>query len=260
MTIQLAISPPKRPRARAFPSTMMAFLRDLEANNNTRWFHENRERYHEEVVEPLKKFIADLRPWLLALNPSLDVSYKVNTTVMRINRDRRFAPGAPPYRGYVKVSFPLQAHKWSTDPVFGFGIFPSYAYVAFRNAGEKRRPFVDRYFENLRRHRRLVERWATTFDIPSRLVLLGGEHDAVEAEGPCPSGSADWLAIEDPTVGAHWTSKAIDRLGRSFNDVVLEKLTLVYFLKLLAVSDDVPRDAEAYFEVARARCGSSTSA
>src|SRR4051812_3155281 len=96
-----------------FPAAPMRFLSDLQANNNTTWFAANRGRYDEDVVAPLKTFIATLAPRLRALNPSLDVSYKVNPTVMRINRDQRFAPGEP-YRGYIKCSFPVAGYKWST--------------------------------------------------------------------------------------------------------------------------------------------------
>ena len=177
----------------SFPRQTCDFMKDLDANNSTDWFARAKPRYQQEVVTPLKNVIGALQSAFVPLDHKLNVSYRVNTTVMRINRDRRFQPSAPPYRNYIKVSFPLEGHKWSTDPVLGFGVFPDYFYVAFRNAGNQRKEFCDRFERNMRNHQPLVQRWIDTLNVDRHLNLLGGGHDAIVTTQGCPKLAATWM-------------------------------------------------------------------
>lgn len=234
-----------------FPLTTMGFLQALEDNNNAEWFDANRSRYHAEVVAPLKAFIADLVTPLQMLNPNLDVSYKVNTTVMRINRDRRFAKNAPPYRNYVKVSFPLLGHKWSSDPVLGFGVFPRYFYVAFRNCGDQRKDFIMRQETNLKEVPSELQRWIDHVNKESRLVLFSGDHDDIRPGPAVPRTTKAWLAMEEPTIGRIWSREEVSALGSQFNAAATSDLCRLYFLKLLAVSQNPQADVSEYFKQVR---------
>lgn len=226
----------------ALPPLTFLFLQELVQNNQTQWFNDQRQRYQSAVVAPIRSLIGDLTPILTQLNPDLDVSYRVNTTVMRINRDRRFHPAAAPYRTYIKVSFPIQGRKWSEDPVFGFGVFPTYFYVAFRNAGKARQEFVQRYNKNLINHHRIFQRWLECCQVTQRLFFLGGQHDDIEALAPCSPQIEDWLNCIEPTVGRIWSLKDFG----SFKETV-DLLVRLYFLKLLTISEDLEQDAIRYF-------------
>ncbi|MEH2055252.1 MAG: DUF2461 family protein [Nostoc sp.] len=245
------------PTAFPLPQPTFQFLQALAENNSKTWFDEQRQRYQFEVVTPIRNLIESLAPFLTKLNPDLDVSYRVNTTVMRINRDRRFAPTSPPYRTYIKVSFPIRGRKWSEDPVFGFGIFPNYFYVAFRNAGKERKSFIQQYAHNLTAHQQLFEQWLECCQVSQKLAFLGGEHDAIEVLSPCSPAFEDWRQHLEPTVGQVWTWEKLRQAeGLSLNQVV-DLLVRLYFLKLMALSDNLEQDADHYFTVARELCSSS---
>lgn len=77
---------------------IIRFLDDLRRNNNTVWFHENRERYDklrcafinevQELIERISVFDPDIR--------GLDA----RKCLFRINRDIRFSLDKSPYKTY----------------------------------------------------------------------------------------------------------------------------------------------------------------
>lgn len=89
---------------KGFSKELFKFLRDLEKNNSVEWFHKNKERYQKFLVEPAKAFVAGLAPFLNRLNPAIRTEPKFNQTLMRLNKDMRFAKGEP-YRNYLLIHF-----------------------------------------------------------------------------------------------------------------------------------------------------------
>lgn len=87
-----------------FDENLFKFFKDLEKNNNVEWFHKNRSRYQEYLVEPARALVVELAPFLNRLNPSIRSEPKFNKTLMRINKDMRFAKGAP-YKNYFLIHF-----------------------------------------------------------------------------------------------------------------------------------------------------------
>jgi uncharacterized protein (TIGR02453 family) len=78
------------PAFRGFPREALDFLRDLEANNDRDWFKQNRARYDEHLVAPVRALAGDLarfgrphvfRPW----------------------NDTRFHPG-PPVKEHIGLT------------------------------------------------------------------------------------------------------------------------------------------------------------
>ena len=89
-----------------FNKDAFKFLEDLShsKNNNTKWFAKNRQRYESNLVAPAKSFITDIGQFFNQLNPSIRTEPKFNQTIMRINKDMRFAKGAP-YKNYFLIHF-----------------------------------------------------------------------------------------------------------------------------------------------------------
>ncbi len=87
-----------------FTRETFEFLADLEKNNNTKWFAENKERYQRYLVLPSKSFVATIGQFFNHLNPAIRTEPKFNKTLMRINKDMRFAKGEP-YRNYFLIHF-----------------------------------------------------------------------------------------------------------------------------------------------------------
>jgi uncharacterized protein (TIGR02453 family) len=74
---------------------------------------ENRERYKQTIVQPLRKLLEELSRPVLAMNTEFDVSGRTGTNFSRINRDIRFAKDKTPYKTqmYLKFSTPTPGDR-----------------------------------------------------------------------------------------------------------------------------------------------------
>lgn len=89
---------------KGFDPELFKFIQDLSKNNNVEWFRDNRERYESFLVEPARAFVSELASFFNRLNPSIRTEPKFNKTLMRMNKDMRFAKGAP-YKEYFLIHF-----------------------------------------------------------------------------------------------------------------------------------------------------------
>ncbi len=89
---------------KGFSKELFKFLKDLKKNNNVEWFHNNKNRYQDFLVSPSKSFIVEMAPFLNRLNPAIRTEPKFNETIMRLNKDMRFAKGDP-YRAFLLLHF-----------------------------------------------------------------------------------------------------------------------------------------------------------
>jgi hypothetical protein len=87
-----------------FSKDLFKFLSDLEKNNRVEWFQNNRDKYLSALVEPTKSFISEMAPFLNRLNPIIRTEPKFNETIMRLNKDMRFAKSEP-YRAFLLIHF-----------------------------------------------------------------------------------------------------------------------------------------------------------
>ncbi|MFC2134478.1 DUF2461 family protein [Bacteroidota bacterium] len=87
-----------------FDKNLFKFFKDLEKNNNVEWFQKNKSRYQEFLVVPARALVVELVPFLNRLNPAIRSEPKFNKTLMRINKDMRFAKGDP-YKNYFLIHF-----------------------------------------------------------------------------------------------------------------------------------------------------------
>jgi len=89
---------------KGFGTEIFKFLSDLEKNNNVTWFHKNKDRYQKVLVKPARLFVTELASFFNRINPAIRTEPKFNQTLMRLNRDMRFAKGAP-YKNYFLIHF-----------------------------------------------------------------------------------------------------------------------------------------------------------
>ena len=102
-----------------FTEATIQFFLDLKFHNNTVFFHEQHDRYTEDVQHEFYEMIEDLAPDMLKIDPQMEVRpYKC---LSRIHRDTRFSRDKSPYRD----------HLW----------------YLFRRAGEPREKSLFYYFE-----------------------------------------------------------------------------------------------------------------
>src|SRR5690606_5958345 len=75
------------------------FFKELEKNNNTEWFNENRKRYENAVKKPFAVFVEEVISRVRKLDP--EVKIKPADAITRINKDIRFSKDKTPYNSYV---------------------------------------------------------------------------------------------------------------------------------------------------------------
>lgn len=95
------------------------FFMAIRFNNNTDFFHSNRDWYLRSVREPSLALAEALSPTVEWLDE--DLERRPNRVVSRINRDIRFSRDKSPYRDYI--------------------------WLAFRRPGEERKSTVGVYFD-----------------------------------------------------------------------------------------------------------------
>jgi len=123
-----------------FIKELFKFLIDLEKNNSVEWFHKNREQYHNFLVVPAKAFIMEMAPFLNRLNPAIRTEPKFNETIMRLNKDMRFAKGEP-YRAFLLIHF----GKFKLDSEFYLYFEPrNYSLGIFINRSDEEKHFFRR--------------------------------------------------------------------------------------------------------------------
>ncbi|MBS0286922.1 MAG: DUF2461 domain-containing protein [Proteobacteria bacterium] len=115
-----------------FTKELFKFLKDLSKHNNREWFQKNKERYEEQVKEPVLDFIACIRPHLLKLCPQLKVDPSPHRgSMLRIYKDTRFSHDKTPYKTNAGVHFPyIPAQKGIHAPGFYLHLEPSMCFAA----------------------------------------------------------------------------------------------------------------------------------
>jgi uncharacterized protein (TIGR02453 family) len=81
------------------------FLRNLGRNNSKEWFHAHYDDYQEHLLEPAMAFVEAIGPLLRRFAPDAQAVPKIGASVMRINRDIRFAKDKRPYKDHLDLWF-----------------------------------------------------------------------------------------------------------------------------------------------------------
>lgn len=88
------------------PHELLAFLRELEQNNDKDWFAANRKRYEQSWMSPALALCEALVEPLQAISSHLKVvPKKVGGSITRIHRDLRFAKDQAPYKTSLTMRF-----------------------------------------------------------------------------------------------------------------------------------------------------------
>jgi len=110
---------------RCFGPGLLAFLAELDRNNNRAWFERNKQRYEDEVREPALEFIRAMAPRVERVSPHLlAVDRKVGGSLMRVYRDVRFSLDKRPYKTNLGIQFRHEAGKDVHAPGLYFHVAP----------------------------------------------------------------------------------------------------------------------------------------
>ena len=103
----------------SFPEAGLAFLRDLEANNNTEWFQANKKRYEAELKAPARALVRAINEEMYAISDRHVTD--PGKAISRINRDIRFSKDKTPYNTHVWAGWHPQGVAKGSGAGFHFG-------------------------------------------------------------------------------------------------------------------------------------------
>jgi uncharacterized protein (TIGR02453 family) len=102
-----------------FSRSSIEFLIELTENNEREWFKQNQDRYEAQVRGPALAFIRAMAPRLQKLSPHFVANdQKVGGSMMRPQRDTRFAADKTPYKTNVGIHFRHEVGKDVHAPGF----------------------------------------------------------------------------------------------------------------------------------------------
>jgi len=74
---------------KGFSEKTLVFLKAIKKNNNKEWFEANRDQYDKYILNPSRLFVEEFGEHLMALEPTINFSPKINKSLFRIFRDTR---------------------------------------------------------------------------------------------------------------------------------------------------------------------------
>ena len=107
-----------QPPFAGFPADALAFFRQLKKNNTREWFAEHKDRYEENVKQPMEALLATLSTKLRNVVPEIAIEPK--KAIYRIYRDTRFSKDKTPYKTWCAASFSHTGRDRKTAPGYYF--------------------------------------------------------------------------------------------------------------------------------------------
>ncbi len=99
------------PEFNGFSRETFTFLSGLYKHNSVTWFRKHREEYEEYLMNPAREFVNSIGPFIKFIDPTFDTEPKFNRTLVRLNRDMRFAK--KPYKDFFLIRFGKT--KWGSE-------------------------------------------------------------------------------------------------------------------------------------------------
>lgn len=157
-----------------FTQATLDFLQQLKNNNDREWFQANKQRYEEHIRTPALTLIEDIAPTLQLIAPRFRaIPKKTGGSLMRVQRDTRFAKDKTPYKTNIGIQFRHEAGKDVHAPGYYLHIEPGSFFLGVGiwrpdlTALGKIRDAIDEK----------AEKWLTARDDPdfTRSYTLSGE-------------------------------------------------------------------------------------
>lgn len=113
-----------------FEPSLLAFLRQLKANNDREWFNAHKHEYEDKVRTPALAFIDAMEPWIRMVSPHYETSAKkVGGSLMRVYKDVRFSKDKLPFKTNVGIQFRHEVGKDVHAPGFYLHIEPEESFI-----------------------------------------------------------------------------------------------------------------------------------
>jgi uncharacterized protein (TIGR02453 family) len=110
---------------------LFEFFRELKRNNRREWFQANKDRYENQVREPLQRFVSEFERPLLEISPHFRADPRpIGGSLFRIYRDVRFSPDKSPYKTHAGIQFRHEQGRDVHAPGFYLHLEPESVFAA----------------------------------------------------------------------------------------------------------------------------------
>ncbi|MCK9491951.1 MAG: DUF2461 domain-containing protein [Sulfurimonas sp.] len=224
---------------KGFSKKTLAFLQAIRQNNNKEWFEAHRSEYEEFVLNPSRAFVEEFGEHLMALEPTINFSPKINKSLFRIYRDsRRMGAIKVPLKHRIGIIFWQGSGSRMQTSSFYLHFSPDELFVA---VGVRwfEKPMLDAYREyikddarrsNLARVLKAIEsKGYKTIEKGYKRYPKGFDKDMSDAELSLYKGMATYKIL-DPNIIVDG-DLLIDTLYKIYEDM-LELQRIVYEISL----------------------------
>ncbi len=152
-----------------FSKKTLPFLKAIKKNNNKEWFEEHRDEYNNYILNPSRAFVEEFGEHLMALEPTVNFSPKINKSLFRIFRDtRRMGAIKIPLKSRIGFIFWQGSGKRLQNSGFYMHFSPDELFVA---VGVRwfEKPMLDAYREYIKDDKRREN----LFDVLDKLSKNG---------------------------------------------------------------------------------------
>lgn len=182
-----------------FTDDTVRFFLDLKFHNNPAYFHENHQRYVEDVQRPFYELIEDLSPDMLVIDPRMEI--RPHKCMSRIHRDTRFSKDKSPYRDHHWFLFRRAAEPRDQSLFYYFEFGPDRLSWGMGVWGENRELF-ELFRKKLAANPDGCLALIHDLNLPARNLYLGGRQIKRLSAPPCiPMPLLPWYRIREMYIG-----------------------------------------------------------
>ncbi|MDD2448960.1 MAG: DUF2461 domain-containing protein [Sulfurimonas sp.] len=213
---------------KGFSCETLPFLESIRQNNNKEWFEAHRSEYEEFILNPSRAFVDEFGEHLMALEPTINFSAKINKSLFRIYRDtRRMGAIKVPLKSKIGLIFWQGNGSRMQNSSFYLHFSPEELFVA---VGVRwfEKPMLDAYREYIKDDARraslakilelLESRGYKTIEKGYKRYPKGFNKDMKDAELSLYKGMATYKILE-PTLITNG-EKFIDTLFKIYEDML----------------------------------------
>lgn len=182
-----------------FTEETVQFFLDLKFHNNTAYFHENHDRYVENVQQVFYGMIEALAPDMLKIDPRMEV--RPHKCLSRIHRDTRFSRDKSPYRDHLWFLFRREGEPREKSLFYYFEMGPDRLSWGM-GFWDENREALDLFRKRMRANPDGTLALLDDLELGKRNLLLGGSiHKKMEVPPEIPERLKRWYLVKDFYIG-----------------------------------------------------------
>ncbi len=193
------VTTPEEEMFNGFTEETIQFFLDLKFHNNTAFFHEQHDRYVEDVQQVFYGMIDELAGDMLKIDPGMEV--RPHKCLSRIHRDTRFSRDKSPYRDHLWFLFRRAGEPRDKSLFYYFELGPDRLSWGMGFWNENREA-LDLFRRRIRANPDGTLALLDDMDLVGRKLYLGGSvYKKMTVPPEIPDRLKRWYLVKDMYIG-----------------------------------------------------------